>query len=32
MRTAEDSSKNRSNQVNIGQKAVAEVVKVLVWT
>lgn len=32
MRTTEDSSKNRSNQVNIGQKAVAEVVKVLVWT
>lgn len=27
IRTTKDSSKNRSNQVNVGQKAVAEVIK-----
>lgn len=32
IRTTEDSSKNRSNQVDVKQKAVAEVIEVLVWT
>lgn len=32
IRTPEDSSKNRSNEVDVEQKAAAEVIKVLVWT